>query len=540
MDFHFANAWELIADEVPDAPALRCEGVVRTWREFEDRAARLATALEARGITEASKVGLYLYNCNEYTEAHFGAFKLGACPINVNYRYQAEELVYLLDNADAEAVFFHSEFAPRIEEIRARLPKVKLFLQVDDGGPLADVAGAERYEDLVEGAEPRAREERPGSDVYMLYTGGTTGMPKGVMYETGAFALGMSGGFAIRGLENPTEIGQLPGLVRQLHAMGAAPVALPACPQMHGTGMWLGTMIPLMMGGTVVTRRSPKLDVDRLFAEVAEARVTDLVIVGDAFARPMVAGLDAARERGEPFDLSSLMLVLSSGVMWSAEVKDGLLAHKDMILYDAMGSSEGSMGAAVSNRDAPAKTAKFELGDGVQVFTDDDRPVTPGSDEIGMVATSGNVPLGYYKDPEKSARTFRTIDGVRYSFPGDYAQVQADGTITLLGRGSQCINTGGEKVFTEEVEEAAKRHPSVRDCLVVGLPDERFGNRVVAVLSIDANAEAADDDALRGFMREHLAGYKLPRQIVRVTEVQRAPNGKADYKWAKATAEAAS
>lgn len=198
------------------------------------------------------------------------------------------------------------------------------------------------------------------------------------------------------------------------------------------------------------------------------------------------------------------------------------------------------MGAAVSNRDAPAKTAKFELGDGVQVFADDDRPVTPGSDEIGMVATSGNVPLGYYKDPEKSARTFRTIDGVRYSFPGDYAQVQADGTITLLGRGSQCINTGGEKVFTEEVEEAAKRHPSVRDCLVVGLPDERFGNRVVAVLSIDADAEAMDDDALRGFMREHLAGYKLPRQIVRVTEVQRAPNGKADYKWAKATAEAAS
>ena len=259
-----------------------------------------------------------------------------------------------------------------------------------------------------------------------------------------------------------------------------------------------------------------------------------------AAARVDAAELDAAAEQGAPYDLSSLGLVTSSGVMWSAEIKRGLLAHKDLMLYDAMGSTEGSMGANVSSRETPIETAKFALGDGVKVFTDDDREVAPGSGEIGLVATSGLVPIGYYKDPEKSARTFREVHGVRYSFPGDYARVEADGTITLLGRGSQCINTGGEKVFTEEVEEATKRHPAVRDCLVVGLPDERFGNRVVAVVSLEDGAgDGPDDEALRAFLREHLAGYKLPKSVVRVPVVQRAPNGKADYKWARRTAEEA-
>lgn len=538
MDFHFANAFELIADAIPEAPALICGDTRRSWREFEDRGARLAAVLEAHGLGPDSKVGLYLHNCNEYTEAHLGAFKLGACPINANYRYQAEELIYLLDNCDAEAVLFHGSFAPRIEEIRASLPKLKLLLQVADESDAPLVDAALDYEAALADVSPRPHAPRPGSDVYMIYTGGTTGMPKGVMYDNASFAASMCGGYPIRGLPLPTSPEELPGLVRKLHEMGATAVSMPACPQMHGTGMWIGTMIPLMLGGTVYTRRSPRFDADELFRDVAKHRVTDLVIVGDAFARPMVAALDAARDRGEPHDLSSLGMVISSGVMWSAEVKQGLLAHKDMMLYDAMGSSEGSMGANVSNRATPIETAKFMLGEGVKVFTEDDREVTPGSDEIGLVATAGLVPIGYYKDPEKSARTFRTVNGVRYSFPGDFARVAADGTITLLGRGSQVINTGGEKVFTEEVEEAAKRHPDVEDCLVVGVPDERFGSRVVAVISLRAGA-APSDDALRGVMREHLAGYKLPKAFVRVPLVQRAPNGKADYKWAKAEAASA-
>lgn len=534
MDFHFANAWELIADTVPESTALVCGDVRRSWREFEDRGARLASVLESAGLGPDSKVGLYLHNSNEYTESHFGAFKLGASPVNVNYRYQAEELVYLLDNCDAETLVFHGAFAPRVEEIRDQLPKLTLLLQVDDGSGTPLLDGALDYEAAVASAAPRARAPRPASDVYMLYTGGTTGMPKGVMYDSGSFVAYMCSGYAIRGLEPPTDVEQLPGLVRKVHELGMAPVSIPACPQMHGTGMWLGTMIPLMLGGTVVTRQRAGFDADELFCDIAEHRVTDVVIVGDAFARPMLEALDAARDRGEPHDLSSLSLVSSSGVMWSAEVKQGLLAHGELTLYDAMGSSEGPMGSSISSRETSVETAKFALGAGVKVFTEDDREVEPGSGEVGLVATSGLVPVGYYKDPEKSARTFRTVDGVRYSFPGDFARVEADGTITLLGRGSQVINTGGEKVFTEEVEEAAKRHPGVSDCLVVGVPDERFGNRVVAVIS--CIGDGPSDDELRSSMREHLAGYKLPRQFVRVNEVRRAPNGKADYKWAKAAA----
>jgi acyl-CoA synthetase (AMP-forming)/AMP-acid ligase II len=535
MDFHFANAWERIADAVPDAPALVCGDVTRSWAQFEDRGARLATLLEEAGLGPGAKVGLYLQNCNEYTEAHLGAFKLGACPINVNWRYQADELVYLLDNCDAEAVFFHAQYAPRIEEIRPRLPRLALLVQVDDGTDTPLVDGAVAYEQAVAAAAPRPRSPRPADDVYMLYTGGTTGMPKGVMYENGTFAMRLAaGGAGIRGLEPPTTVDQLPTYARQLRDAGAAPVSMPVCPQMHGTGMWLGTMIPLLLGGTAVTRRTPSFDAERTLRDVAEHGVTDLIIVGDAFARPLLAELDAARDRGESHDLSSLGLVVSSGVMWSSEVKQGLLAHKDLVLYDAMGSTEGSMGASVASRDAPpARTAGFQLGENVKVFTDDGREVVPGSGETGLLATGGNVPIGYYKDPEKSARTFREVNGVRYSFPGDLARVDEDGTLILLGRGTQVINTGGEKVFPEEVEEAAKRHPQVEDCLVVGLPDERFGNRVVAVLS---GAEGIDDDALRTFMRDSLAGYKLPRAFVHVPAVQRAPNGKADYAWARAAA----
>ena len=540
MDFHFANAFELIADAMGDRPALVCEGTTRSWTEYEDRAARLAAVLEAHGISADAKVGLYQYNCNEYAETHFAAFKLGAVPINVNYRYKAEELVYLLDNADAEALVYHGCFAPQVAAIREQLPRLKLLLQIDDGSGEALAPGAVAYEAAVADAAPHPRSPRPHDDVYMLYTGGTTGMPKGVMYHNGDFCRSMTAGFAIRGLPLPERVEDLPGLVRQLADAGGTPVSHPACPQMHGTGMWIGTLIPHLTGGTVVTRRTPHFDPAEVFRLVERHRVTDLTIVGDAFARPMVAALDAARERGAPCDLSSLGLVSSSGVMWSAEVKRGLLAHKDLMLYDAMGSTEGSMGANVSSRETPIETAKFALGDGVKVFTEDDREVAPGSGEIGLVATSGLVPIGYYKDAEKSARTFREVHGVRYSFPGDYARVEADGTITLLGRGSQCINTGGEKVFTEEVEEATKRHPAVRDCLVVGLPDERFGNRVVAVLSLeDGDGDGPDDEALRAFLREHLAGYKLPKSIVRVPVVQRAPNGKADYKWARRTAEEA-
>ena len=533
MDFHFATVWEAVADTVGERAAIICTGRETSWQDFDGRAARLASLYQAQGLEEGAKVGIYLHNCAEYLEAQYAAFKISGCPINVNYRYKADELIYLLDNSDAQAVVFQGCYAGRIAEIRQRLSKVKLLLQVDDGtAPLLD--GALDYEQAIGACQPMPRMERDPTSIYMLYTGGTTGMPKGVMYEGGAFCQSLMGmGAMARGLEPAGSVAEVPRLIT---AIGEnAPRGLPACPLMHGTGMWLGGFITLCLGGTVVLTPQLGLDAEHLWRLVARHRVTDLIIVGDAFGRPLLAALDEAAQRSEPYDLSRLQRIISSGVMWSAENKQGLLKHHDMELLDAMGSTEGGMGASVTTRESNAHTARFELNEGVKVFTEDGREVQPGSGEMGMIATSGLVPLGYYKDPQKSAATFREIDGVRYSFPGDFAIVEADGAITLLGRGSVCINTAGEKVFPEEVEEAIKRHPQVADSLVVGVPDERFGQRVVAVASRYAGA-MLDEADLIAFTRGHLAGYKLPKQVVFVDQVQRAPNGKADYKWAKRAA----
>jgi fatty-acyl-CoA synthase len=535
MEFHFATVWEQIADAQPNATALICGDISRTWREYDDRAARIASLLMANDVGVGAKVGIYLHNSNEYVEAQHAIFKIRGCPINVNYRYKAEELVYLLDNADCEAVVYQATYAMRIWEIRAQLPRVKVWIQIDDGTEdLLD--GAVDFERAIREHAPAPRIPRRADDLYMLYTGGTTGLPKGVMYPNGVFCQALvTMSATARGLTPPQTPAEVPDLVANLRASQQLPVSLPACPLMHGTGMWLGTMIPLSLGGTVVTIAKLGFDPDLVFELVARHGISDVVIVGDAFAKPMLAALDEARARGEQYDLSSLKQIVSSGVMWSAEVKARLLEHHDMTLVDTMGSTEGGMGSAVSSRAAGAQTAKFALNEGVRVFADDGHEVLAGSGEIGKIATTGLVPIGYYKDPKKSAETFREIDGVRYSFPGDYARVEADGTITLLGRGSVCINTAGEKVYPEEVEEVVKRHPDIYDCLVVGVPDERFGERVVAVASARAGT-TAEERALIDYTAEHLAGYKTPRHVVMVDEVRRAPNGKADYKWAKRTA----
>ena len=541
MDFHFNNVWTALSDAFPNRAALICEEKTVTWSQFNDRAARLASLFEKHGVTNGASVGLYMLNCNEYTEAHFGCFKQSICPVNVNYRYRAEELIYLLDNSDSEVVIYHASFAPRITEIKSSLPKIKLYIQVDDGTDNELLDGALDYERALAESAPQPFKPSAYEDRYMLYTGGTTGMPKGVMYDNGALAHWLCiGGYTSRGLAPPSSIADVLEGAQAITDMNAVHRSLPACPQMHGTGMWIGTMVALNCGGTVITQRTQHLDADALLRCVVDNEVTDLTIVGDAFARPILGALDAASAAGKPYDLSRLGQIASSGVMWSSEIKEGLLRHHDMMLNDIMGSTEGSMGGSLSTRQSAAKTAKFVIADYVKVFNENDEPVAPGSGEMGMVATAGIVPRGYYKDDVKSANTFRTVNGVRYSFPGDFATVEIDGSITLLGRGSQCINTGGEKVFTEEVEEAIKRHPDVEDCLVVGLPDERLGNRVVAVYSQRPGTSLVGEDGLREHVRSQLAGYKAPKQTILVDIVQRAPNGKADYKWAKATAEAAS
>ena len=535
MALHFATAWEAVAQDQPNHTALICGDREVSWGEYDRRAACLADLLVKHGLGHDSKVAIYAHNSNEYIEAQYAVFKVGGCPVNVNYRYKAEELIYILENSDAEAVFFQGCYAARIWEIRRNLPNVKLFIQIDDGTESL-IDDAIEYERGIREASPLPARERSPDDVYMLYTGGTTGMPKGVMYSHGQFIGVMLGALRTLDLPNPDTTENLIEVVRELRNRELTPICLPACPLMHGTGMWLGTMVPLLQGGTIVTISKLGLDPHLLWGEVERNQVTSMVIVGDAFARPMLEALNDAKRADRAYDITSLKQITSSGVMWSREVKQGLLEHHDMTLLDAMGSTEGGMGSSVATRDEPADTAKFKLQPGVKVFDDNDQEIEPGSGEVGKLATSGLVPLGYYKDPEKSAATFRTVDGTRYSFPGDFATVEIDGSITLLGRGSNCINTAGEKVYPEEVEEALKKHPAVDDCLVVGVEDDRFGQRIVALASL-REGEQTDDAALIDFSREHLAGYKLPKQVLLLDEVRRAPNGKADYKWARQTAE---
>jgi acyl-CoA synthetase (AMP-forming)/AMP-acid ligase II len=535
MEMHFATIWESFADLIGDTVAIKHGDNALTWAQYDERSARLATAMAESGLGENSKIGLYLFNGNEYLEAQYAGFKIRGVPINVNYRYLDDELWYLLDNADAEALFFHSSLADRVGRIIDRLPKLKLLVEVDDGGPAkGSVPGAESYESLITDSDPAARITRDEADLYMLYTGGTTGMPKGVMYAIGGLAGGfVKAGFPVLGMPIPEDASEMGPLVKDLIDRGEQPVSVPCAPLMHGTGMWLGVFVPQLSGGKVVTLQSRSLDPTEVLTVTQNERASNLVIVGDAFAKPLIRALQEAIDAAEPFDTTALKIIISSGVMWTAEVKEQMLdLIPQAMLLDAIGSTEGTMGMQISMKGLPIETAKFAQMPETKVFTDDDRLVEPGSDEVGMIAAGGNVPLGYYKDEEKSARTFRVIDGERYSFPGDYAQVAADGQIILLGRGSNVINTGGEKVYPEEVEEAVKRVEGVLDCLVVGVDDDKFGQAVTAVVSTVEGAEV-DEAAVIADVKTQLAGFKAPRRVVFVAEIPRAPNGKADYQAAK-------
>jgi len=534
-EWHFAQALEAISDALPVEIALVNADVRRTWRELDQRAASLATALVSAGLKPDAKIGLYGYNSNEYVEGHHAIFKMRGVAVNVNYRYTVDELVYLLNYADAEAVIFDAQFAPLVEEVRRELPGLKLLIEIDDGsGQHAD--GAIAFEAAIASHSPLPRAVYSPDDAYMLFTGGTTGMPKGVIYRHGDFARLQLMGYGIQGRTPPSNIAEIVAGALANRGAASAPIGLAACPLMHGVGLWSGVFMSLMLGGCAVTFRNNRFDADALWRLVEREKVTSVSIVGDAFARPMLAALRAAQDAGRPYNLSSLKLIFSSGAMFSREVKEGLLEFADATLFDSMGASEGGIGSsAVSRANPPRATALFEKKDTTRVFDEHDREVAPGSETIGMVANGGFVPTGYYKDPVKSAATFRVINGQRYSFPGDLAKVNADGSIVLLGRGSACINTGGEKVFPEEVEEALKLHPQIEDALVAGVPDERFGERVVAIVASCADG-ALDIDDLLAFTRTKVAGYKIPRRVIVVDEVKRAANGKGDYNWAKGLA----
>ncbi len=529
--WNFADVWETVADTIPDAPAQRQGDRVITWGEMDRRADGLARTIldsgtDATPTQEQDKVALYVHNGPEYLETVFAAFKAGLVPVNTNYRYADAELTYLWDNADAVAVVFHGTFSDRIAGIRDQVPGVRLWLWVDDGsGPCPDWALP--YEEAA--ATPTERVVAPwgrsGDHILMLYTGGTTGMPKGVMWRQRDLFV------AITAATVPTYGDQQDlDAVRELVAQPGRPVAMPACPLMHGTG-WFMMLQNLSTGGSVVTLESRHLDIPELFDTIEREGVQMVVIVGDAFAKPMLRALDAEPDR---WDISSLFLVISSGVMWSEPVKQGLLGHHaGMMLIDAFSSSEAlGMGQSVSSAGGTSGTAKFLLGDNARVIDDDGNDVEPGSGEIGRVAVKGFTPLGYYKDEAKSAATFVEIDGERYSIPGDYAQVDADGGLVLLGRGSVCINTGGEKVFPEEVEEVLKEHPGIADAVVVGVPDEKFGEAITAWVEPLPDA-TIDEGEVIAHVKGHLAAYKAPKRVLTIDTIGRAPNGKVDYKRLK-------
>jgi acyl-CoA synthetase (AMP-forming)/AMP-acid ligase II len=528
----FADVFEQIAEAIPDALAQQQGARATTWSELDARADGIARALLDAGLVEQDKVAQYLYNTPEYLESVFGCFKAAMAPVNTNYRYAADELVYLWDNADVAAVVFHGVFAPTIEVLRSRVPRVRLWLWVDDGTGTCP-EWATPYEHAATSTPGRTAGPwgRSGDDLLLLYTGGTTGMPKGVMWRQGDVFLALDANNRRR-MPSEQDLSAIAG-----RTLRPGPKGLPGAPLMHGTGLF-NAISTLMVGGSITTLAGRHFDPVELLDAVELHRINSMSIVGDAFAKPILRALDAEPDR---WDISSLRVIVSSGVMWSKETKEGLLRHSPrLIMVDALGSSEAiTMGTNTTTAVSRAETASFELGPHTRILAEDGRDVVPGSGEIGRVAMRGHMPIGYYKDPEKSAATFEIIDGVRYSVPGDWAEVLADGTVKLLGRGSQCINTGGEKVYPEEVEECLKLHPSVADAAVVGLPDERFGEAIHAIVE-PAPGAGLDPNALTEHVKARLARYKAPKAIHTVSTIGRGVNGKLDYQRLKALAATAS
>ncbi len=536
--WNIASVQEAIAAATSERECIVFRGRRLTWREFNERTRRLANFLIRRGLgchrerTELQNfesgqdhLGLYLYNGNEYLEGMVGAFKARVAPFNVNYRYVEDELLYLLRDARCRALVYHARFAPRVQKIRAELPGLEVLLQVEDGSGNALLPGAVDYEGALRDSSP----EKPAvpwspDDLYILYTGGTTGMPKGVLWRQEDIffaALGghPPGGARYESVESVVEAARK-GDVR----------VLPAPPFMHGAAHWLA-FTALHQGGTVVIQSRPEhLDPEDIWNTVARERVGLLVIVGDAFGRPL---LDELSRRS--YDLLHLHTLLSGGAILTPALKEAFLEKiPHLVIVDGFGASEtGGQGTQITMKGMQVTSGSFQMDEQTTVLKEDFRGrVSPGSDEVGWLARTGCVPLGYLGDPEKTARTFPVIDGVRYAVLGDHARVEADGTIVVLGRGSVSINSGGEKIYPEEVEKALKHHPAVYDAVVVGTPHERFGEQVTALVQLRAGQRVAAKDLI-DCAAEHIARFKLPKAVIFVDEVVRSPSGKADYRWAR-------
>ncbi|MBW8483013.1 acyl-CoA synthetase [Actinomadura parmotrematis] len=521
--FNLADLFEVVADAVPDKPALVAGDARLTYRELDERANRVAHHLADAGVGAGDRVSILSYNRAEWLEAQLGAYKLRAVPVNVNYRYTAGELAHVIGDSGSAALVGERALIARLGEARDGLAELRHVLVIEDGSA-DDVPGAVRYEDALKGASPgRGFGERSGDDLYLLYTGGTTGLPKGVMWRSEDIFMSAMFGGNMMGDPIPSP----EALTEKVQDGGVTTMV--CAPLMHGAGMWVA-WIALTSGSTLILWTGHAFDAARVLDVAAAEGAQVLLLVGDVMARPIVAEL----ERGGR-DTSSIAAIGTGGAATSPDVKARLheLIPTLLAVLDAFGGSEtGASGQAVEPA-ADGSPRFMPRGDDVAVLDHDLRRVPAGSDEIGQLARTGRIPLGYWNDEAKTARTFVTgADGNRWALQGDMAKVDADGAIVLLGRGSLVVNTGGEKVFVEEVEATLKTHPAVYDALVAGVPDERYGSLVAAVVSTTAGVTP---DELTAHCRATLAGYKVPRRVVIVDEVKRSPAGKADYRWAKST-----
>ena len=531
MEFNVADLFESVVDRVGDQTAMVSGSRRLSYAELDRRANRLAHHLESAGVGPRDTVGLQLVNGTEYIESMLACFKIRAVPVNVNYRYLGGELEYLYRDAALVGLISHGQFAPAVKDALGAMPETRALLQVCDPIARRTTVGEDYESALASAQDTRGFHQRRSDDLYCVYTGGTTGMPKGVLWRHDDIFFAAMGGGDPLSLGN--HIATPDELVTRLLQPGITALAIP--PFMHAAGHWLA-FSTLFGGGTVVTTTGGVFDANEVWRLVEAERVNAIAVVGDAMVRPLLDVLAAQPDR---YDLSSLMAVGSGGAVLSPSTKAQLAELlPGRIVADRFGSSEtGQVGGEMSPDD-PFGPPRLRVDERTDVLDDDLRPVAPGSGVIGHLARGGHVPIGYLGDPPKSATTFVEARGQRWALPGDLATVNADRSIVVLGRGSLCINTGGEKVFPDEVEAALKDDPAVRDAVVVGAPDPRFGERVVALVLARAGNEI-DPEAVRQHVHTRLSGFKVPRDIFVVDHIVRSPSGKPDYPWAQAVAGAA-